>query len=202
MEVSRHLTWHQAMVGKEQRIKLNGHRPALLWLTGLSGAGKSTIAQHLDARLFVLGLHSYVLDGDNIRHGLNNDLGFSAADRRENIRRVGEVAKLFVDAGFIVSAAFISPFRADRDAVRKLFEPGEFFEILVKCSLEKCRARDPKGLYQQAINGELAEFTGISSPYELPTTPELTLDTEALSAEQAVEKIFELLIARKIVPGG
>ncbi len=188
------------MVSKEQRAKLNGHRPALIWLTGLSGSGKSTIAQHLDARLFAAGVHSYVLDGDNIRHGLNADLGFSAADRKENIRRIGEVAKLFVDAGLIVSAAFISPFREDRDAVRKIMKPGEFFEIQVKCSLEECQARDPKGLYQKALAGEISEFTGISSPYEPPLQPELVLDTNTLSVEQAVKKILKLLTAREIIP--
>ncbi len=179
---------------------MNGHRSALVWLTGLSGAGKSTIAQQLDGRLFAAGMHSYVLDGDNIRHGLNADLGFSAADRRENIRRIGQVAKLFVDAGFIVLTAFISPFREDRDAVRKIMKPDEFFEVQVKCSLEECQARDPKGLYKKAMKGEIAEFTGISSPYEPPLQPELILDTDALSVEPAVEKILKLLIAGKIIP--
>jgi adenylylsulfate kinase len=200
MAASRNLTWHQAAVSKKQRAALNKHKAALIWFTGLSGAGKSTIAQHLDARLFAAGIHSYVLDGDNVRHGLNADLGFSAADRRENIRRVGQVAKLFVDAGFIVSAAFISPFRGDRDIIRNLFGPDEFFEIQVKCSLEECQARDPKGLYQKALKGEISEFTGISSPYEPPLQPELVLDTNTLSVEPAVEKILKLLIAREIIP--
>lgn len=197
---SRNLTWHQATIDKKQRVALNSHKAALLWFTGLSGSGKSTIAQHLDTQLFAAGMHSYVLDGDNIRHGLNADLGFSAVDRRENIRRIGQVAGLFVDAGFIVSTAFISPFRADRDIIRNLFEPDEFFEIEVKCSLEECRSRDPKGLYKKAMSGEIKEFTGISSPYEAPLKPELVLDTTMFSVDQAVQQILEMLMAKGIIP--
>ena len=200
MATDNNLTWHKALVHKEQRAALYGHRPALIWLTGLSGSGKSTIAQHLDAELFKAGIHSYVLDGDNIRHGLNADLGFSASDRRENIRRIGEVASLFVDAGLIVITAFISPFRHDRDRIRNLLAPGEFLEIHVNCSLDECCKRDPKGLYQKALAGEIKDFTGISSPYEPPLNPELVLDTGSQTIQQSVQKIFTLLIDKKIIP--
>ena len=200
MAADNNLTWHNALVTKEQRATLYGHRPALIWLTGLSGSGKSTIAQHLDKELFKTGMHSYVLDGDNIRHGLNSDLGFSAPDRQENIRRIGEVASLFIDAGFIVTTAFISPFRHDRDRIRDILEPGEFLEVHVKCSLDECRKRDPKGLYEKALAGEIKDFTGISSPYEPPLNPELTLDTGSQTIQQSVQMIFTLLIDKKIIP--
>ena len=200
MNTDRNLTWHHSAISKEQRAELNGHKACLLWLTGLSGSGKSTIAQHLDARLFGDGRHSYVLDGDNVRHGLNADLGFSAADRRENIRRIGEVGKLFVDAGFIVTTAFISPFQSDRDTVRNLLDPDEFFEIHIKCPLKECRARDPKDLYKKAYSGEITDFTGVSSPYEAPENPELVLDTSLLTVDDAVDAIINLLIDEGIIP--
>lgn len=165
----------------------------VLWFTGLSGAGKSTLAHAVHEKLFRLGWHTYVLDGDNMRHGLNRDLGFSAADRTENIRRIGEVAKLFVDAGVVVMAAFISPFRQDRDQVRASLAPGEFIEIYVKCGLERCEARDPKGLYKKARAGQIPDFTGISSPYEEPRNPELVIDTEQLGIDQAVATILDYL---------
>ena len=169
--------WHQGDITRADRERLNGHRAVCLWFTGLSGSGKSTIAREVEKILFERGMHAYVLDGDNIRHGLNKDLGFSPEDRSENIRRIGEVAKLFVDAGFIVMTAFISPYRKDRDNVRKLMKEGEFAEIYIKCTIDVCEARDPKGLYKKARAGEIKEFTGISAPYEEPLKPELVIDT-------------------------
>lgn len=199
MTSSKNLTWHQAAVNRQQRAEMNGHKSVLLWFTGLSGSGKSTIAQNLDARLFASGRHSYVLDGDNIRHGLNADLGFTAVDRSENIRRIGEVAKLFVDAGFIVTTAFISPFRHDREQVKKSFAAGDFLEIHIKCSLDECRARDPKGLYSRAEKGKISNFTGISSAYEAPENPDLIVDTGRLSVDQGTDAIIKLLRDREII---
>jgi len=164
------VTWHAHRITREDRQKLNGHRGAVLWFTGLSGCGKSTIANAVDQLLHERGIHTYVLDGDNIRMGLNKNLGFSPADRTENIRRIGEVAKLFSDAAHVVSTAFISPYKADRDMCRALLPAGEFIEILVQASLETCESRDPKGLYKKARAGEIKEFTGISAPYEAPET--------------------------------
>lgn len=187
------VVWHKNKVAKEDRHRLYGHKSCVLWFTGLSGAGKSTTAVEVEKELYRLKIHSYVLDGDNIRHGLNNNLGFSAKDRQENIRRVGEVAKLFVDAGLFVVTAFISPFREDRLKVRELFEPGEFVEIYVQCSLEECENRDPKGLYEKARQGQIKDFTGISSPYEAPINPELVVDTENLSVEQCVQQVISYL---------
>jgi len=169
--------WHEGDIRRVDRERLNGHRGVCLWFTGLSGSGKSTIAREVEKILFERGAHVYVLDGDNIRHGLNKDLGFSPEDRTENIRRIGEVAKLFVDAGFIVITAFISPYRKDRDAVRAIMEEGDFVEVYIKCNLEVCEQRDPKGLYKKARAGEIPEFTGISAPYEEPLQPELVIDT-------------------------
>ncbi len=169
--------WHDGDITRADRERLNGHRAVCLWFTGLSGSGKSTIAREVEKMLFERGIHAYVLDGDNIRHGLNKDLGFSPEDRSENIRRIGEVAKLFVDAGFIVMTAFISPYRRDRDRVRALMREGEFVEVYIKCTIDVCEARDPKGLYKKARAGEIKEFTGISAPYEEPVRPELVIDT-------------------------
>lgn len=177
-------------LGRADYHRRNGHCSALLWFTGLSGAGKSTLAHLVEESLFAQGCYTYLLDADNLRSGLNADLGFSEAERRENIRRVGEVAKLFLDAGVVVLAAFISPFREDRDRVRALFAPGEFFEIYVKCPLEVCEARDPKGLYRRARAGEIAAFTGIDSPYEEPHDPELVIDTGELGIGDAVNSIL------------
>jgi adenylylsulfate kinase len=189
-ETNSNLVWHEASVSKQERHARHNHKGCVLWFTGLSGSGKSTLANALDRSLFDAGLSTYVLDGDNIRHGLNKDLGFSDRDRQENIRRIGEVAKLFVDAGTIVSTAFISPFQSDRDQARALLTDGEFVEVYVKCPLEECERRDVKGLYKKARNGEIPQFTGISSPYEEPETPEITVDTSVQTVEESVEQII------------
>jgi len=193
VSAERHIVWHEGSVRKSDYRSRNGHGSMVLWFTGLSGSGKSTLAHAVHERLFRQGWHTYVLDGDNVRHGLNSDLGFSADDRTENIRRIGEMAKLFVDAGMVVMAAFISPFREDRDRVRAILEPREFIEIHVKCGLDRCEQRDPKGLYKKARAGQIPDFTGISSPYEEPLNPEMTIDTEQLNVEQAVEAILDYL---------
>ena len=192
------ITWHHHTISRTEREEHNGHRSAVLWFTGLSASGKSSIAQALQAVLFEHGCQSYVLDGDNIRHGLNKDLGFSPEDREENIRRIGEVAALFRDAGFLVSTAFISPYRADRDKVRQLCGEG-FIEVYVRCPVDVCADRDPKGLYQKAREGKIPEFTGISAPYEEPQHPELILDTAALSLEDCVRVVVEYLQSRGIL---
>lgn len=191
--MSEHAVWQRVAVTKEQRQKLNGHKSFIVWFTGLSGSGKSTIANALEQRLHQMGLRTYLLDGDNIRHGLNADLGFSPEDRRENIRRIGEVAKLFVDAGVIVITAFISPYRADRQMVREMVAPGEFIEVYVKCPLELCERRDPKGLYKKARRGEITDFTGVSAPYEEPEKPEVVVESDRESVEEGVEKIIAFL---------
>ncbi|WP_123043787.1 adenylyl-sulfate kinase [Cohnella candidum] len=186
-------------VTKEMRRTINKHKSFVIWLTGLSGSGKSTIADALDLLLFKKEMKSYVLDGDNVRLGLNKNLGFSAEDRKENIRRVGEVSKLFVDSGVICISAFISPFLQDRKEVRALFEEGEFIEVYVKCPLETCELRDPKGLYEKARKGEIKDFTGISSPYEVSENPELIIETDLLTIEESVNKIYLFLESRGIV---
>ncbi len=195
----QNIVWHETTIKKEERQERNGHRSAILWFTGLSGAGKSTLANALEQQLFKQGKNSYVLDGDNVRHGLNKGLGFSDEDRKENIRRIGEVAKLFVDAGTLVCTAFISPFKEDRNRVRELVEDGEFIEVYVRCSLEACEERDPKGLYKKARAGEIPEFTGISSPYEEPDAPEIIIDSDKKSVEQSVEMILAYLKEKKIL---
>ena len=169
------LTWHNTKISKSDREKLNNHKGVCLWFTGLSGSGKSTVANELEVELNKLGTHTYLLDGDNVRLGLNNNLDFSDVGRKENIRRIGEVAKLFVDAGIVVLTAFISPFREDRDNVRNLLNDNEFIEVFVDADLETCESRDPKGLYKKARTGEIKDFTGVSSPYEAPLNPELRL---------------------------
>jgi bifunctional enzyme CysN/CysC len=194
--------WQALSVDKEGRAARKGQRPCVLWFTGLSGAGKSSIANLIEKQLYALGHHTYLLDGDNVRHGLNRDLGFTSADRVENIRRVGEVAKLMVDAGLIVLVSFISPFRAERQMARRLLADGEFFEIHVDVPLAEAERRDPKGLYRKARAGELKNFTGIDSPYEAPEAPELHLDTTRLSAEQAAEQCIDLLRAAGKLPAG
>lgn len=191
--ISTNAIWHHAVIQREHRQSQNGHRSAVLWFTGLSGSGKSTLAHAVEEQLHQLGCRTYVLDGDNVRHGLCGDLGFSPADRTEKIRRIGEVAKLMVDAGVIVLTAFISPFRADRARVRSMFMHEEFIEIYCQCHLDVCESRDVKGLYQRARTGEVKDFTGISSPYEPPLSPELVLDTATLPLATCVEKVLAIL---------
>jgi bifunctional enzyme CysN/CysC len=202
VDKSRNVVWHEHKVTRTQRANQKGQRPCVVWLTGLSGAGKSTLANALEQRLLQRGYHSYLLDGDNIRHGLSQDLGFSRAERVENIRRIGEVAALFVDAGLIVITAFISPFRADRALARALAPEGEFIEVYVRASLETCEQRDPKGLYAKARAGVVRDFTGIDSPYEAPERPELALDTERDSVEVNVERLLNYLTERRVLRGG
>ena len=192
-EHDANVVWHEHRINKPQRARQKSQRPAVLWFTGLSGAGKSSLANALEQALFQRGYHSYLLDGDNVRHGLNRDLGFTDQDRVENIRRIGEVAKLMTDAGLVVLTAFISPFQADRQLVRSLMGEGEFVEIYVKASLAACEARDPKGLYKRARAGQIKHFTGIDSPYEPPIDPEVILDTETLSIEQGVDLLIQYL---------
>lgn len=197
---SSNIVWHQASVDRSSQAERQGHNSAILWFTGLSGSGKSTLANAVNAELFTRGLSSYVLDGDNIRHGLCKDLGFSDHDREENIRRIGEVAKLFLDAGVIVLTAFVSPFRADRDKARGLVGEGDFIEIHCAADLQACENRDPKGLYAKARAGEIKEFTGISSPYEAPAAPELRVETGTLNVDQCVELVMRELESREILP--
>ena len=194
------IVWHQGAVTREDRAQLNGHRGCTIWLTGLSGSGKSTIAVDLEKRLLERGVRTYILDGDNIRHGLNKNLGFSPEDRTENIRRIGEVAKLFTDAGLVAVTAFISPYRADRDQVRALLQPGEFVEVFVDCPVEVCEQRDVKGLYKKARAGEIKEFTGISAPYEAPEQAELTINTAGQSVEESAKQIVAYLERQGVVP--
>jgi adenylylsulfate kinase len=191
---SENVTWHSSAVTREAREERRGHRGAVLWFTGLSASGKSTLASEVEHRLFAAGYFSYVLDGDNIRHGLNGDLGFSPEDRMENIRRVGEVAKLFAEAGAMVLTAFISPYRQDRDRVRSLAtRSSDFVEVFVSCPLEVCEARDPKGLYQKARAGQIPNFTGIDAPYEAPDAPEITVETSLYDVGECAEQIIEYL---------
>lgn len=187
------IVWHDQRVTKSARVTKNSHKPCVLWFTGLSGSGKSTIANATEHALFERGCRTYLLDGDNVRHGLNKDLGFADDDRVENIRRIGEVSKLFVDAGLIVFTAFISPFHSDRRIVRELLEQGEFIEIFIDTPLDICEQRDPKGLYQKARAGEIPFFTGITSPYEAPVNPEIHIHPDKLNVEQAVETIIAYL---------
>ena len=197
--VATNITWHEQMVERPAREALKGHKGAVLWFTGLSGAGKSTIANAVDYKLNQRGIHTYLLDGDNIRHGLNKNVGFSAADRAENIRRIGEVAKLMTDAGLIVSTAFISPYLVDRNNVRALLAPGEFIEIYVNASLATCEGRDPKGLYKKARAGEIKGFTGIDDPYEAPVRPELVLDSDGKGIEALADEVIAYLAQHGIV---
>ena len=196
---TRHLTFQRGLVSDGEREALLGQRGCVLWLTGLSGSGKSTIARALERRLTDEKRLVYVLDGDNLRHGLSADLGFSDHDRAENIRRAGEVAALFADAGVLVVTAFISPFRADRARVRQLVPEGRFLEIFIDAPIEVCEGRDPKGLYRRAREGEIEQFTGISSPYETPTEPDLLVRTDRETVDQAVERIVALLAARCLI---
>ena len=196
---ARNLTWHPGHVDADRRAALLGHRGACLWFTGLSGSGKSTLARAAEAALVELGVQAYVLDGDNVRMGLNRDLGFAAKDRAENIRRIGEVARLFVDSGTVVLTAFISPYRADRAAARALM-PDSFVEVFVDPGLAVAEARDPKGLYKRARAGEIPGFTGVSAPYEAPDAAELRVDTGALSIEASADAVLQYLRAQGIIP--
>jgi len=190
---SKHIVWHEHTVSKDERERISGHRGCTVWFTGLSGSGKSTLANLLEKALWERGVRAFVLDGDNIRHGLNKDLGFSPKDRTENIRRIGEVAKLFTEAGVVNITAFISPYRADRDLVREIMKPGDFIEVYVHCELDECERRDPKGLYKKARAGQIPEFTGISAPYEAPEKPELTVNTTKETPEQSVGQLLGYL---------
>lgn len=193
--MSTNIVWHNTSVSHQDRIEHNGHKPAVLWYTGLSGSGKSTIANAVDRKLYERGCHTYLLDGDNVRHGLNKDLGFGDQDRVENIRRITEVANLFADAGLIVGTAFISPFIADRAQAREI-AGDRFVEVFVDTPLEICEQRDPKGLYKKARAGDIDNFTGISSPYEAPEAPEVHLRTDQLTVEQAADKVVDYLVGR------
>jgi len=193
------VVWHDLYLDKKTRSKLKNQLPCLLWFTGLSGAGKSTIANIVEKKLNADGKHTYLLDGDNVRHGLNRDLGFTSEDRIENIRRIGEVGKLFVDAGIIALASFISPFRSDRMIVRELFEPNEFLEVFVSAPLDICEQRDPKGLYKKARSGKIPNFTGVDSPYEAPENAELVLDTTSGSAEQCADLVIEYMLKHRYI---
>ena len=190
---SSNVVWSHPGVTRAQRERLNAHKSLILWFTGLSGAGKSTLAHAVETRLHEMGCRTFVFDGDNVRHGLCGDLGFSAADRAENIRRIGEMTKLFIEAGVIALAAFISPYRADREKLRAQVVPGDFIEVYCRCPLAVCEQRDKKGLYARARAGEVKEFTGISSPYEPPENPELIIDTDRESLEQSVDKTIVFL---------
>ncbi len=198
-KMSEHIVWHEMTISKLDRQSKKGHKSCILWFTGLSGSGKSTLANAVERELYLRNAHSYVLDGDNIRHGLNKGLGFSEEDRKENIRRIGEVSRLFLDAGVITLTAFISPFRSDRDLVRKLVEENEFIEIFVDAPIETCEKRDPKGLYEKARAGIISNFTGISSPYEEPENPELVIRTDQLTVEESVAKVINYLEEKQII---
>lgn len=201
MKSDNPIIWHHATVTRKRREQLNGHKSVVLWFTGLSGAGKSTLAHAVEEQLYRRGCRTYVLDGDNVRHGLCSNLGFDDADRRENIRRIGEVAKLMMEAGVIALTAFISPFGDDRKAVRNLMPHGDFLEIYCSASLATCEARDVKGLYKRARAGEIKNYTGIDSPYEEPKAAELVIDTEKLSIEQSVAVVLDLLNERGLFRG-
>jgi adenylylsulfate kinase len=188
----------QPVITKEDRHLLNAHRSALIWFTGLSGSGKSTLAHTVEERLFKMGVRSYVMDGDNVRRGLNQDLGLSPEDRKENIRRIAEVAKLLVDAGLLVFAAFIAPYTESREYVRELMSGWPYYECFVKCSLEECIKRDPKGLYKKALGGEIDNMTGISAPYEEPESPDLLIDTHRFSLDECTEQVIRFLTDQRI----
>lgn len=197
--MATNIVWHDHKVARSERAANKFQKPCLLWFTGLSGSGKSTVANALDVALHQRGYHTFLLDGDNVRHGLCKDLGFCSEDRVENIRRIGEVSKLFADAGLIVISAFISPFASDRELVRELFPSGEFIEVFIETPLATCEARDPKGLYQKARAGHLRDFTGIDSPYEAPANPELRLDTSVLSVDECVHRLIDYLTERALL---
>lgn len=196
---NNNIVWHAHKVDREERRAIKKHKSAVLWFTGLPSSGKSTIANELDWQLNQKGIHTCLLDGDNIRHGLNRDLGFSAKDRKENIRRLAEVAKLFSDAGLLTLAAFISPYRIDREMARNLIGPGEFVEIFVQCPLKTCQERDPKGLYKRAVSGEIENFTGVSDVYEEPLSADIVLNTAEQPVTQCVDHLVGFLCDRKII---
>ena len=196
---SSNISWHEMSINKKTRSDLNSQTPCVVWFTGLSGSGKSTIANILEQKLHTIGKRTYLLDGDNVRHGLNKDLGFTDTDRVENIRRVAEVSKLMVDAGLITLVSFISPFKSERQMARNLLSSDEFFEIFVNTSLEECEKRDPKGLYKKARAGKLKNFTGIDSSYEEPENPDLILDTTSSNAEELTDQIINFLQVKKII---
>ena len=196
---SSNAVWHHATVTRDRRKDLNNHKSVILWFTGLSGSGKSTLAHAVEEKLYQHKCRTYVMDGDNVRHGLCGDLGFSDEDRKENIRRIGNVAKLFLDAGTIVLTAFISPFHEDRETVRNLVLPGDFLEIYCNAPLEVCEQRDVKGIYKKAREGLIKDFTGISSPYEAPVNPELIVNTGEDSLEECVSQVIEMLIERRVI---
>ena len=198
-EKKKNLYWHKHSVTVEERRESYNYKSCVLWFTGLSASGKSTLANFLCKQLHMLGVKSYVLDGDNIRHGLNKNLRFSPEDRKENIRRIGEVGKLFVDAGLIAMTAFISPYKEDRNDARKLLKGDEFIEVFVKCHLSECERRDPKGIYKKARAGELKEFTGISAPYEEPENPEIVLETDIMTLEECVKTLLDYLIENEYI---
>ncbi len=193
------LIWHKATVTRERRQKANGHKSFVLWFTGLSGSGKSTLAHAVEEHLYQMQCRTYVFDGDNVRHGLCSDLGFSEEDRKENIRRIGEMTRLFVEAGVIAMTAFISPFREERRRVRSLFQPGEFIEVYCDCSLETCEERDVKGLYAKARAGIIPNYTGISSPYETPESPEIRVHTDQEPLEESIDRVLGYLQERKLI---
>lgn len=195
LQTSNNVIWHDPTVTRSHRELQNGHRGKLIWLTGLSGAGKSTLAHAIEEALYQQGCKTFVLDGDNVRHGLCRDLNFSAADRRENIRRVGEVAKFFVEAGVVVLAAFVSPYRADREFVRTMFCSSDFIEVYCDASIETCEMRDTKGMYKKARTGEIVGFTGISSPYEIPENPEIIVNTGTLTLDVCMKQVVDKIVA-------
>ncbi|MGE5341070.1 MAG: adenylyl-sulfate kinase [Candidatus Omnitrophota bacterium] len=199
IQKATNITWHEHQVSREDREQLLNQKGVLLWFTGLSASGKSTVANEVTCQLHQMGKLTYVLDGDNIRHGLNKNLGFSPQDREENIRRISEVGKLFADAGLITTTAFISPYRKDRDFGRGLLDDGRFIEIYVKASIDTCEARDPKGLYKKAKAGEIKEFTGISAPYEEPLNPEIILDADTMAIEDEVHTVIAYLKEKKFI---
>jgi len=201
MNINPNIRWHNGTVTRDLRHIQSGHKSVILWFTGLSGSGKSTLAHATEKALFDIGCRTFVFDGDNVRHGLCADLGFTAQDRRENVRRIGEMSKLFLEAGVIALTAFISPFKNDRDRVRSLVAPGDFIEIYCRATLETCESRDVKGLYAKARQGKIKEFTGISSDYEVPENPELVVDTGKLPLEECVAQVMEYLAQHGIFPG-
>ncbi|MBI4687024.1 MAG: adenylyl-sulfate kinase [Nitrospirae bacterium] len=194
-----HVIWHNGFVSRADRNNLNNHISGLVWFTGLSASGKSTIAHLVEKELFGKGILTYVLDGDNVRHGINSNLGFGPEDRKENLRRIAEISKLFVDAGILTLAAFISPCKEDREYIRKRFDGDNFLEIYVKCSIEECEKRDPKGQYKKARAGIIKNYTGISAPYEEPENPDIILNTDEIDIETSVHKVMELLDSRKFI---